>query len=132
MGCSSSSDSLPSAHPDNPLPKCPDTPNCERVSKPYPVSAERLYARTQEALTSLKLAQLEFQSDAMRASGVDRVALFFKDDIDVAVQSFKDGSMLHVRSASRMGHSDLGVNRRRVQRILSMIAAPTSTQDASR
>jgi uncharacterized protein (DUF1499 family) len=50
---------------------------------------------------------------------VFRVALLFKDDVDVAIRP--DGptggrSMLYIRSASRVGKSDLGVNRRRVER----------------
>ena len=48
-----------------------------------------------------------------------RVALVFKDDVDVAVRTRDDGgSVLYVRSASRVGHSDLGVNRRRVRNLL--------------
>jgi uncharacterized protein (DUF1499 family) len=54
----------------------------------------------------------------MRASAVYRVALVFKDDVQIAVDSMESGSRLHVRSASRVGQSDLGVNRRRVQRLL--------------
>lgn len=119
-GCSSS-DPLPSAHPDNPLPECPDSPNCERISRVYGVPADRLYASAQDALKSLELAALQFRPDSMRASGVDRVALFFKDDLDVAVQSHEEGSILHVRSASRMGYDDLGVNRRRILRLLSTL-----------
>jgi uncharacterized protein (DUF1499 family) len=124
-GCSSPA--LPPAHSANPLPECPDSPNCERVSTTYDVPADTLYAATQQALDALDPTQLRRQSDAMRASAVYRVALVFKDDVAVAVDSTEAGSRLHVRSASRVGHSDLGVNARRVHRLLETVAANLSS-----
>lgn len=120
-GCSSSSDPLPSARSSNPLPECPSSPNCERISARYDVPADRLFDGTRNALTALGPVSLQSDADSMQAHAVYRVALVFKDDVDVAVDSIADGSVLHVRSASRVGHSDLGVNRRRVQRLLSVV-----------
>jgi uncharacterized protein (DUF1499 family) len=68
----------------------------------------------------------------MEASAVYRVAWIFKDDVDVAVESDTAGSVLHLRSASRIGHSDLGVNRRRVQRILDAVEEQLSGQQPAR
>lgn len=119
-GCSSS-DPLPSAHRDNPLPECPDSPNCERISQRFEVPADTLYAATQTGLEALGPAELQLQPDSMRASAVYRVALVFNDDVQVAVDSLTTGSRLHVRSASRVGQSDLGVNRRRVLRLLNRV-----------
>ena len=121
MGVGCSSPSLPSAHSSNPLPECPSSPNCERVSQPYDVSADTLFAATKQALTALGPTALQLRSDSARASAVYRVALVFKDDVDVAVDTTASGSRLHVRSASRVGHSDLGVNARRVDRLLRAI-----------
>lgn len=121
FGAGCSSPSLPKAHSSNPLPNCPDSPNCERVSTTYDVPADTLYAATQRALDALGPTQLQRQSDAMRASAVYRVALVFKDDVAVAVDSTEAGSRLHVRSASRVGHSDLGVNAHRVDRLLEAV-----------
>lgn len=121
MGLGCSSPSLPSAHPTNPLPTCPDSPNCERVSRGYDVPADTLFATTQQALDALGPTTLQSQPDSMRASAVYRVALVFKDDVDVAVDSTETGSRLHVRSASRVGQSDLGVNARRVNRLLRAV-----------
>lgn len=117
VGCSSS-EPLPSASSDNPLPECPDTPNCERISQGYEVPADSLFATAQTALEMLSPTQIRLQPDSLRASAVYRVALVFKDDVHIAVDSREPGSVLHVRSASRVGHSDLGVNQRRVQRLL--------------
>ena len=121
VGCSSSSRPLPPPSPQNPLPECPATPNCVRISETYPVSADTLFANANRALESLGPSELRVSPDSLRASAVYRVALVFKDDVDLTVESREDGSMLHVRSASRVGQNDLGVNRRRVQRLLSAL-----------
>ena len=121
-GCSSSGDPLPTAEPSNPLPECPSSPNCERISTAHEVPADRLFTSTRNALAALGPVTLEADADSMRAHAVYRVALVFKDDVDVAVDSTATGSALHVRSASRTGYDDLGVNRRRVQRLLSAVS----------
>jgi uncharacterized protein (DUF1499 family) len=119
MGCSAPS--LPPTHPSNPLPECPSSPNCERISQDYDVRADTLFAAAQRALDVLGPASLRARPDVMRASAVYRVALVFRDDVAVAVDSTATGSRLHVRSASRVGHSDLGVNARRVDRLLRTV-----------
>jgi len=110
--------------PDNPLSPCPDTPNCERTARGYEVPADTLYRAAERALESLGPASLRrpgAPSDH-RLAAVYRVALIFKDDVDVAVRAREDGgSALYVRSASRVGYSDLGVNRRRVERLLTAV-----------
>jgi uncharacterized protein (DUF1499 family) len=85
------------------------------------VPADTLFAAAQSALETLSPVQLRPQPDSMRASAVYRVALVFKDDVQIAVDPQAPGSVLHVRSASRVGESDLGVNRRRVERLLRHI-----------
>jgi len=120
MGCSSPS--LPSADTSNPLPECPDSPNCERVSNGYEVPADTLYAAATTALNALGPVALQRRPDSLRASAVYRVAWVFKDDVAVAVDTTDTGSLLHVRSASRVGESDLGVNARRVNRLLQTVA----------
>lgn len=46
----------------------------------------------------------------------------FLDDVDIAVLPSGDGAVLAIYSRSRVGYSDLGVNRRRVQRLLAALA----------
>lgn len=46
--------------------------------------------------------------------------LRFVDDVEFV----KAGSLVHVRSASRLGRRDFGVNRRRIEEIRSLIRAP--------
>lgn len=50
-----------------------------------------------------------------RYHAVYRIFLFL-DDVWVAVLPEAGGSRLHIRSQSRVGRSDLGVNKRRVER----------------
>ncbi|WP_103020659.1 DUF1499 domain-containing protein [Salinibacter altiplanensis] len=112
--------------PDNPLALCPDTPNCERVAKGYEVPPDTLYGAAERALESLGPVTLRQPSGSAsrRLEAVYRVALVFKDDVDVVVRAREHGgSALYVRSASRVGHSDLGVNRRRVDRFLEAVGA---------
>lgn len=119
--CMFSSGELPPATSDNPLPPCPDSPNCERTSRSYDVPADTVYAAVQRALDDLGPTELRLRPDSLRAAAVYRVVLVFKDDVDVAVQPAGNGSLLHVRSASRVGQNDLGVNRRRVHRLFSAV-----------
>ena len=46
----------------------------------------------------------------------------FEDDVEVE----QGEGCIHIRSASRVGHSDLGTNRRRVEQIRSRLAARTA------
>jgi uncharacterized protein (DUF1499 family) len=110
--------------PASPLPDCPGTPNCEHVSRPFPASPDALFDAAQQALAALGPTTLEVEPAERRAHAVYRVALVFKDDVVVAVTSdpaTDGGAVLHVRSASRVGHSDLGVNGRRVRRFFDRL-----------
>jgi len=85
------------------------------------VPAPRLFGAAQAALDALNPIELRLAPDAGRASAVYRVALVFKDDVDAAVEDRNGESVLHLRSASRIGYSDLGVNRRRVAGLLRAV-----------
>lgn len=105
----------------NPLRPCPGTPNCVRQSRHHPTSPDGLYRAVQEALESLRPVRLRLSPNGRRAHAVYRVALLFKDDVDVVVESHEGGSILHARSASRLGAWDLGVNRRRIHRFFNAV-----------
>lgn len=49
--------------------------------------------------------------------------VIFKDDVDIAVLPHPEGSTLAVFSRSRVGYSDLGVNKKRVEQLLSDLQA---------
>ncbi len=107
---------------DSPLAPCPDSPNCERVSQSFDQAPDALFAAAQSALQALGPASVDTTTGSREAHAVYRVALVFKDDVNIAVTP-KDngGSTLHIRSASRVGYSDLGVNKRRVDRFFDAL-----------
>lgn len=116
---------------DGKLPDCPDKPNCvssqaERADQK--VEPLKFTCPTEEAILRLKLAV-----DAMPGTKVmkdDRVYMHvefktmvfgFVDDVEFMIDESK--KVIHVRSASRLGYSDLGTNRRRVETIRRIFEA---------
>ena len=45
----------------------------------------------------------------------------FKDDVQIVVEAHEGGSIFFIKSASRTGKSDLGVNKRRVKGIIKAL-----------
>lgn len=106
------------------LPPCPDTPNCvsslsenpKRRVDPFPMtdSAAESLSLLEEIVLSMPRTRITLISDGkMQAEFLSRLG--FVDDV-MFVPS-EDEGVIHVRSASRTGSWDLGVNRRRVERI---------------
>jgi uncharacterized protein (DUF1499 family) len=62
--------------------------------------------------------------DDLRVEATDTTFLFgFKDDVVVRVRPTGEGSVIDVRSLSREGGSDFGVNTNRVRALLRKFAA---------
>jgi uncharacterized protein (DUF1499 family) len=109
------------------LAPCPNSPNC--VSSLSPESDQEHYvapfsfsgdpAAAWDKLKTAVLAEKRVtivveQEDYLHAEM--RSLLFrFVDDIEFSLD--RDAGLIQVRSASRVGYSDFGVNRRRVERI---------------
>ena len=116
------SSSLAQPVADSPLAPCPDSPNCEHVSRSFDQAPDALFAAAQSTLEDLGPVSVDTTANARVAHAVYRVALMFKDDVNVAVMPRDDGgSTLHIRSASRVGYSDLGVNKRRVESFFNVL-----------
>lgn len=107
---------------------CPKTPNCvnsqadtdKHYIQPitYTGTQREAHDRLLQILESEKRAKiLTVQDDYIRAEFTS--ALFrFVDDVEFYFpQEQVDVKVIHVRSASRVGRSDLGANRKRVERI---------------
>lgn len=110
------------AGPSNPLPGCPESPNCVRTTWVYAASPDELFAKTGPALIAAGAGSVTQDIGGRRLDAVFTVFLF-KDDVAVIIEPYESGAAVHIRSASRTGQSDLGVNGRRVKRIKAALDA---------
>lgn len=107
---------------DNPFPPRPDSPNCIRYSQTLETPVYSGFEAAHAALLKMKPEQLTFKKDARYIEAVFKIFLF-RDDLLIQLKPSRDGkrARLHLRSASRTGYSDMGVNRRRVRTFLKHI-----------
>ncbi len=118
---------------------CPDSPNCVstkardethaigpiKTSIPKKEAQERILKivaslpRTQVVTQSEDYLHVEFTSRIFRF--VDDVEFFFAEE----------PGTIHFRSASRLGRSDLGVNRKRMETIRRLFEASAPPKEAS-
>lgn len=101
----------------NPLPACPDSPNCIRITKQVDLPIDQVFTVSKHTLQDMGAIKLKTDND-YKINSVFRV-FFFKDDLVLqCTKRNPESTYLHIRSASRVGYSDLGVNRRRVNHFL--------------
>ena len=110
------------------LTQCPTTPNCvnsqAKDKKHYiepilttgtPLEVKSHILKILNESNSTKIIVTE--DNYIRAEFSSKV-FHFVDDIEFFFPDTKSKEItIHVRSASRVGHSDLGVNRKRIERI---------------
>lgn len=105
------------------LPLCPNSPNCvssqaanaDHFIRPFKITGkpEEAWAALKQALTGLgRTVIIEATDDTLHAEATTLVFRFV-DDINAILDA--DAKLIHIRSASRIGYSDLGVNRKRVE-----------------
>jgi len=104
---------------DGRLANCPDSPNCvcsfesRESHRVEPFQAD--IAQVREVLEQLDGAKIVSTGpDYLHAEFSSRI-FGFVDDVELLHDP--DSGQTHIRSASRVGRSDLGVNRRRVEQI---------------
>ncbi|MCC5932857.1 MAG: DUF1499 domain-containing protein [Candidatus Cyclonatronum sp.] len=121
-GCGTAT--VPSAGPDNPLEACPESPNCVRSTLEVMAEADRILEAARQTLENMGAESIE-ETEAGGLHAVFRIAVFgFRDDVHLALSPQPDGgTFVHIRSASRTGYSDLGVNSRRVDRFFRLLTA---------
>lgn len=114
---------------DHRLTRCPDSPNCvstisdteEHGIAPY--HYERSLAEAKAVLKQVvgELSRTELvQEDEVYLHYEARSFLFrFVDDVEFLFDD--DTKTIHFRSASRVGYSDLGVNRKRMEEVRSLL-----------
>jgi len=116
-----SSTTLP-APQNNPLEACPDTPNCVRSSMEFTAEASAAHKAALQVLDKMNAESIVTPSDT-EIQAVFKIPIFgFRDDFHVVIEEQAGHQVLvHLRSASRTGHSDLGVNGRRVSRFYGLL-----------
>ncbi len=107
------------------LAACPDSPNCvssraERESQqiaPFTYLGETVAAmsRLREIVEAFPRAKIVTQQGEYMHVEFTSAVFRFVDDVEFLNDPAE--SVIHIRSASRVGHSDLGANRRRVEQI---------------
>jgi len=124
---------------DGHLRECPDTPNCvssqtareaSRVeplalapgAEPY-AAFQKLLARLDSETGSLVVWRHPPAPQPTVFAHVEFVTpwLRFRDDVELLLDP--EARVVHVRSASRVGYSDLGANRKRVEGLRALLAA---------
>jgi len=112
------------------LAPCPKSPNC--VSSVAFDDAHRVDPIAYTGSGPAALAKLRAVIEAMPRTRITRAdadslhaeftswLLRFVDDLDCVVD--ETASVIQIRSASRVGYSDLGVNRKRVEQIRAAFA----------
>ena len=111
----------------NQLLPCPSTPNC--VCSEYPVQSgfivplrfagdpDKAWRRARDTITAMEGRIVEDNKSYLHAVFTSRF-LRFIDDLELRLDD--TAGVIHFRSASRTGYSDLGVNRKRIEAFLSL------------
>lgn len=121
---------------DGRLGELPDSPNCvstqtndtEKRMEPIavPADAADIIGEVEAILSQMAGVTIVEQSgDYLHAEFVSSICRFV-DDVEFYVD--ENESLLHFRSASRVGYSDLGVNRERMQKIRNRLVSTFSRE----
>ena len=116
---------------------CPDSPNCvssQSSDKSHlipPLTYEGTLKETRLTLLSAigelpRIEIVETTDNYVHAQSTSRVFRFV-DDLEFCIDN--DLRIIHVRSSSRVGYYDFGINRRRVERIRARFASLTTPGD---
>lgn len=96
-------------------------PKSARAERSYDTLAESLQSATRRAIHSLKRWEVEASSNGgVRAVRSTRI-LKFKDDVAIKISGIGEASHATLESASRVGKSDLGQNRRNLRELFAAV-----------
>ena len=106
------------------LSPCPNTPNCvcseDKSASAYIApfvfndSVDSAWLRLKQAVVASG-GRIETEEPAYLSASFTTKWLGFVDDVELRIAA--DNDVIHVRSASRLGRSDFGVNRGRIERL---------------
>jgi uncharacterized protein (DUF1499 family) len=125
LGCAGTP---PAKTPVGTLPPCPDKPNCvsslapdeDHRAEPYRLAAGVDWAAVRAAVAAMPRTRIvEERPGYLHAESHSRIFRFV-DDLELLRS--KSGDRVDVRSASRVGYGDMGVNRARVESLREALA----------
>lgn len=108
---------------------CPDKPNCVSTltsSKDHKVEAWNLNKETPEVLKSikseiLKLSRTKLVEETENSLHFVFTSMIFRYKDDVWFYADQSNKKLQFKSASRIGYSDLGANKKRMNKLKSLL-----------
>jgi uncharacterized protein (DUF1499 family) len=110
---------------DGKLAPCPNTPNCvssqsaDAVHKIEPLTykstPQEALAQLKQVIQSLPRTKIITETNNYIYAEFTSAIMGFVDDVEFYLDP--EAKVFHVRSASRLGKSDLGVNRKRIEAI---------------
>ncbi len=105
------------------LPPCRDSPNCvssqaedvKHYIEPFKISdsPEKAWNALKKAIDNHSRMVITHETDGMLHAEATSLVFGFVDDINVILDT--KTNLIHIRSSSRTGHSDFGVNRKRIE-----------------
>ena len=104
------------------LRECPDSPNCvcsqgresHRIAPlRYSGSSVSAWEKLKQVIRNMPRTRIVKDEDGYLHATFESAVFRFIDDVEFQLSPVE--GVINVRSASRVGHSDLGVNRRRVE-----------------
>jgi uncharacterized protein (DUF1499 family) len=109
------------------LQACPKSPNCvcscqddkAHYISPLPFSSEKTLEQIQAFLSKHYIAQVVQRTPDYLHVVVTTSVLRFKDDLEFVVD--REKGVVEVRSGSRVGYSDVGVNRARIEALRTFL-----------
>lgn len=111
------------------LAPCPDSPNCVLSDATDPshrvaalelvIPAEAAWRMISEAVKTLPRTEIKEASDRYLRAECTSLVFRFVDDLELELRAGE--GIIAVRSASRKGYSDFGVNRRRVENLREVL-----------
>ena len=122
---------------DGQLAPCPDSPNCvstqaEREHQrmdtiPLTIDAPEAMQALKRVVSAMPRTQTITADDNYLHVEFTSLLFRFVDDVEFFVD--REQRAIHFRSASRAGHSDLGVNRKRMQAVVAAVQRETANHD---
>ena len=113
---------------DGRLTPCPKSPNCvtsfssDEVHGIAPLKGS--LAEVKAVLAGLKRVRIVQEEEHYLRAEFTSAIMRFVDDVELLAEP--DNGLVQMRSASRLGYGDLGVNRKRIEEIRTKLAAGRS------